>query len=116
MKGSLGKISRGASRSRSSLPASHPSLSKGKQLSYRILFTRRAERDLNALPASDQVRIGRRIDALASNPRPRGAKKLSGSEDFYRVRSGVYRVVYRIEDRVITVTVIRIGHRRDIYR
>jgi mRNA interferase RelE/StbE len=83
---------------------------------YRIVFTKRAERDLESIPVRDQARLARRIDTLAANPRPAGAKKLTGADDLYRLRSGDYRVVYSIEDDVITVTVIRMGHRRDIYR
>ncbi len=85
-------------------------------MTYRILFTKSAARALHALPAADQGRLARRIDALAANPRPPGARKLAGTEDLYRLRSGVYRVVYTIEDEIITVTVVRIGHRRDVYR
>ena len=85
-------------------------------MAYRIQFTRRAERELEALPGNERVRLARRIDSLASNPRPAGCKQLTGADDLYRIRSGRYRVVYSIEDRLITVTIIRVGHRRDIYR
>ena len=85
-------------------------------MAWRILFTRRAEREFVAVPERDRARLGRRIDALATDPRPSGVKKLGGAEDLYRLRSGDYRVIYLIEDRIITVTVVRVGHRRDIYR
>jgi mRNA interferase RelE/StbE len=85
-------------------------------VSYRILFTPRAERDLSALPERDRARLARRIDGLATDPRPSSAKKLSGAEDLYRLRSGDYRVIYLIENRIVTVTIVRVGHRRDIYR
>lgn len=85
-------------------------------MSYRILFTPSAARALEALPQADRTRLGRRIDALSTNPRPVGVKKLVGHDNLYRLRSGPYRVIYTIEDRVVTVTVVRIGHRRDIYR
>ncbi|MEK6609992.1 MAG: type II toxin-antitoxin system RelE/ParE family toxin [Gemmatimonadota bacterium] len=85
-------------------------------MSYRIAFTRRAEREFGSLPERERVRLGRRIDALATTPRPSGMKTLGGAEDLYRLRSGDYRVIYQIEDRVITIAVVRVGHRRDIYR
>ncbi len=62
------------------------------------------------------AKIIRKAETLAENPRPSGARKLKGEEDLYRIRPGGYRVVYRIKDRVITVTIIRVRHRRDIYR
>jgi mRNA interferase RelE/StbE len=79
-------------------------------------FTRRAGREFDALPERERVRLGRRIDALATTPRPDGAKKLAGAEHLYRRRTGDYRVIYQIEDRVITITVVRVGHRRAVYR
>ena len=85
-------------------------------MSCRIVFTRRAERDVDDIPDGARGRLAKRIDGLASEPRPPGSRKLAGSEDLYRLRSGDYRIIYSIEDRLITVTIIRIGHRRDIYR
>lgn len=83
---------------------------------YRIVFTARAERDLEALPKVEQERVAKRIESLSREPRPAGAKKLTGQEAFYRLRVADYRVIYTIHDRVVTVAIIRIGHRRDIYR
>lgn len=83
---------------------------------YQIFFTPRAERDLEAIPDRDRARIAKRIEALAGDPRPDGVRKLAGPDDIYRLRIGAFRVLYHIRDRVITVTIIRIGHRRDIYR
>ena len=85
-------------------------------MSYRVEFTPRAAKELAAVPPPFQKRIALRIDALAAEPRPRSAKKLAGSDDLYRIRVGDYRVIYQVADRVVLVTVIRIGHRRDIYR
>ena len=85
-------------------------------MAYQILFTPRAFRDLEALPDRDRERIARRIDGLAREPRPSGVRKLAGSDDVYRLRVGDYRVLYTIEDRVVTVSIVRVGHRRDIYR
>ena len=84
-------------------------------MSYQVLFTPRAEREFESLPEAARRRIAPRIDALAEEPRPRGIKKLQGREGTYRLRAGDYRVLYTIEDRVVTVVVVRVGHRRDIY-
>ncbi|HEX6573503.1 MAG TPA: type II toxin-antitoxin system RelE/ParE family toxin, partial [Gemmatimonadaceae bacterium] len=56
------------------------------------------------------------IDLLAVDPRPHGAVKLSGDEDLYRIRTGDYRIIYSVVDRVLTILVIAIGHRREVYR
>jgi mRNA interferase RelE/StbE len=85
-------------------------------VAYRIELTSRAARQFAELEAPLQKRIGARIDALAKDPRPPSSRKLVGSDDLYRIRVGDYRVIYRIEDRVVLITVIRIGHRRDVYR
>ena len=75
-----------------------------------------ALRDLRKLEPAIRGRVGVAIDQLAQNPRPVGVEKLQGQENRYRVRVGEYRVLYEIEDRVLLVLVIRIGHRRDVYR
>ncbi|MEJ7811056.1 MAG: type II toxin-antitoxin system RelE/ParE family toxin [Gemmatimonadaceae bacterium] len=86
-------------------------------MSYRILFTRAAERAFERIASADQPRIAKKIDALASDPRPRGALRLAGEpEELYRIRVGDYRVIYGIEDEVLTVLIVRVAHRRDVYR
>ena len=62
-----------------------------------------------------QIRLGRRIDSLAENPRPQGIKKLSSEEDMYRLRVGDYRIIYQIREKSLLVLIVRIGHRSDIY-
>jgi mRNA interferase RelE/StbE len=64
----------------------------------------------------DLRRIGARIDTLALAPRPAGAKQLAGPERFYRIRVGDYRVVYQVLDKILKVLVVRVGHRREVYR
>lgn len=64
----------------------------------------------------ERNRAGRRIDALALDPRPRGCKKLQGDGDLYRVRAGDFRIVYAVRDDVLIVLVVKIGNRRDVYR
>jgi mRNA interferase RelE/StbE len=83
---------------------------------YAIALKPSAVKDLAALDARILRQIARRIDSLARDPRPGGAKKLEGADDLYRIRSGDYRVIYRIEDARILVLVLRVGHRRDVYR
>jgi mRNA interferase RelE/StbE len=63
-----------------------------------------------------QKRLCQRIDALADNPRPAGVVKLSGSDDIYRVRIGDYRIIYEIQDIGLIVLVLKIGHRRAVYK
>ena len=83
--------------------------------SYRIEIKRSAGKELERLPAGDKRRVITRIRSLAQDPRPPGAKKLSGEEK-YRIRQGNYRILYEIYDEIITVVVVRIAHRREAYR
>ncbi len=62
------------------------------------------------------MRVSRKIDALAQDPRPAGVKKLEGEADIYRVRDGNFRIIYRIEDRKPLILVLLVGDRRDVYR
>ena len=82
---------------------------------YKIYFKRSAVKDLEAVSKKDLQRIINRIDLLKADPRPPGCEKLSGQEQ-YRVRQGNYRIVYSIQDDMITVWVVKIGHRREVYR
>lgn len=83
--------------------------------SYRLLIKPSAARELEDLPRKDRARIVRRISQLATDPRPPGCEKLSG-HDQYRVRQGDFRVVYSTDDAEPSVLVVKIGHRRDVYR
>ena len=83
--------------------------------SYKLTFKKSVARDLHALPERDVRRILERIDALADDPRGPGCSKLSG-QNYYRVRVGVYRVVYEIDDGVLVIQVIRVAHRARAYR
>ena len=83
---------------------------------YRVDLTRTAAKQLDELPGRDRRRVVAKIDALAQDPRPHGVEKLAGEEAAYRVRVGDYRIVYEIHDDVLRVIVIRIGHRREVYR
>ncbi len=83
-------------------------------MSYQVLILRRAQKELADLPKADYVRVRDAVAALADDPRPAGCKKLVGREG-WRVRSGDYRVIYDIDDAEEEITVLHIGHRRDIY-
>ena len=82
---------------------------------YKVYFKESVEKDFIAIPKKDLVKILRRIKALSENPRPSGCEKLTGRER-YRVRQGRYRIVYSIEDEVLTVWIVKVGHRKDVYR
>lgn len=82
---------------------------------YEIVFKQSVAKDLRQIPGKDVQRILKRIDSLANDPRPADMEKLSG-DDKYRIRQGNYRILYTIEDSVVTVTIVKVGHRRDVYR
>jgi mRNA interferase RelE/StbE len=79
-------------------------------------FTPAAHRDFRALPQDVQRRLRPKIDALAKNPRPHGAETLAGEKDLHRLRVGDYRIVYQVRDEVLLVVLVRIRHRREMYR
>ncbi|MBI5789756.1 MAG: type II toxin-antitoxin system RelE/ParE family toxin [Candidatus Schekmanbacteria bacterium] len=85
-------------------------------MAYRIEFAPHAERDFRGLSKNIQIRLKPHIDKLAITPRPQGIEKLSGEDDLYRIRVGDYRLVYQIQDDVLLVLMVKIGHRREIYR
>lgn len=82
---------------------------------YRLIFRKSVSKDLRPIPKRDVARILKRIEALAEDPRPEGCEKLSGQERF-RVRQGVYRIIYEIKDKDLIVTVVKVGHRRSVYK
>ena len=82
---------------------------------YKIFFKKSVEKDFAAIPKKDLKKIIQRIGGLAEESRPRGCEKLTGQER-YRLRQGCYRIVYSIEENVLTVWVVKVGHRKDIYR
>ncbi len=83
--------------------------------SFELRFKQSVARDLRQIPNKDVARILRRIDALKSEPIPAGSEKLSG-QNKYRIRQGVYRILYEIHNQELLITVVKIGHRRDVYR
>ena len=83
--------------------------------SYRVFIKASAAKELEGVPLRDRRRLVARIGRLGPDPRPRGCEKLTGSER-YRVRQGAWRVLYTIDDDVVTVVVVKIGHRREVQR
>jgi len=82
---------------------------------YKLVFKRSVAKDLRLLPKAEVAAILQRIASLVDNPRPPGGEKLSDRER-YRVRQGTYRIRYEIHGRKLVVTVIKAGHRREVYR
>ena len=82
---------------------------------YELRFRKSVGKDLDPIPKRDVQRIMEAIQALADEPRPPQSVKLSGAEK-YRLRCGVYRVLYEIHDDVLLVCVVKVGHRKDVYR
>ena len=82
---------------------------------YKIFFRKSVEKDFSAIPKQDLRKVLRRIEMLSKDPRPSGCEKLTGQER-YRVRQGRYRIVYSIQDKDLTVWIVKVGHRKDIYR
>jgi mRNA interferase RelE/StbE len=84
-------------------------------MTYRVTILRRAQKELGALPQEAYERVRDAIRALNDEPRPAGCLKLSG-RDGWRLRTGNYRVIYEVDDGDRMVTILHIGHRRDVYR
>jgi mRNA interferase RelE/StbE len=84
--------------------------------SFRVEVSATAERQLRRLSRADQVRLIRAMQALSSDPRPPGCRKLSGYDDVFRVRVGRYRILYSIEDRRLVIIVLKVGDRKEVYR
>ncbi len=85
-------------------------------MSYAVQFTPRAHRDFAALDRNVQRRLTPHINRLAENPFPPGYKRLHADEPFFRLRVGDYRMIYQVEGKRLTVIIVKVGHRRDVYR
>ncbi len=86
--------------------------------SFNIRIVRLAEKEIRLLPTADRVRIVKKILSLATNPRPTGNEKLQSgaTTPSYRLRQGNYRVVYTVDESVHEIVILRVGHRREVYR
>ena len=83
---------------------------------YTVILSSRAEKELKSIDTVTAESIKSDILSLEDNPRPLGVKKLKGYKDLWRIKSNVYRIIYRIKDDIVTVIVVRIAHRKEVYR
>ena len=84
--------------------------------SYKIVISKSAEKEISKLSVKEILKIRETILNLADNPRPFGVKKLEGFDDFYRIKKGNYRIIYTIEDDILTIEVLKVGNRKDVYK
>lgn len=82
---------------------------------YKLVFKKSVAKDLRPIPNKEVARLLERMQALQENPRPVGSEKLSGQER-YRIRQGVYRVIYEVADELLVVMVVKVGHRKHVYK
>jgi mRNA interferase RelE/StbE len=82
---------------------------------YNILIKPSAVKEIENIPRKDRLRIIQKIQGLTTNPRPQGCEKITG-ENKYRIRHGVYRIVYSVSDRELHIIVVNVGHRREVYK
>ena len=82
---------------------------------YKIYFKKSVWKDFQSIPKKDLKKIMKVIESLSKDPRPSGCRKLSGQER-YRLRQGQYRIIYSIQDDEISVWIVKVGHRKDVYR
>ena len=82
---------------------------------YKVFFKKSVEKDFKTIPKKELLRVLSKIESLQDNPRPVGSQKLTGKER-YRLRQGRYRIVYSIQDYELTVWVVKVGHRKEIYK
>lgn len=83
---------------------------------HRVEISRTAERQLRKLGVTDRRRVVRAMLALGDDPHPSGSRKLTGYADVFRIRVGVFRLLYSVEGRKLIVIILKIGHRKDVYR
>lgn len=85
-------------------------------MKYRIAVKKSAAKELKKIPMPDQKRIGMAIDNLAENLPEPDTTKMKGNNPFHKIRAGNYRIIYEIQDDILLILIIKIGHRKDIYR
>jgi mRNA interferase RelE/StbE len=83
---------------------------------YKIEVSETAAKVIRKLPRDEIKRIEQKINKLTENPRPTGVEKLSGKEHIYRIRSGDYRIIYHVQDKILHILVLKVGHRKEVYR
>ncbi len=85
-------------------------------MTYEVEITPAAKRQIKKLTKSIQQLIVERLEELVENPRPPGVFKMEGEENLYRVRVGDYRIIYQVQDRMLLIVVVKVGHRGNVYR
>lgn len=85
-------------------------------MKYKVEVSDAAAKAIRKLPQEEIKRIEQKINKLAEDPLPSGVEKLSGKEHIYRIRSGDYRIIYHVQDKILHILVLKVGHRREIYR
>ena len=85
-------------------------------MAFTLRYKSSVRKELRKLSQTDRVAIVHKIELFKTDPRPEGSAKLKGSHDLFRIRHGDYRVIYQIQKDVLVIIIIRIGHRRDIYK
>ena len=85
-------------------------------MTYKIEFSKAAEKQIIDIPRVELKKLARRIDKLALDPFPSGHEKMKGHDDLYRIRQGDYRVLYTIFEKKLLILIVKIGHRREVYR
>jgi mRNA interferase RelE/StbE len=85
-------------------------------VSYKIIWKKSAVKELKSIPKKNISQILSEVEILENNPYPHGVKKISGSDHTYRIRIGDYRVIYSILNKILTIEIIRVGHRKEVYK
>ena len=85
-------------------------------MTYEIEVSRIAMKSMTKIPKKDLIRIRNRIDSLSEDPRPVDIKKIRGDENLYRIRAGTYRILYRIFDKRVSILILDVDHRKDVYK
>jgi mRNA interferase RelE/StbE len=85
-------------------------------VSFRIELTKSAAKELRSFPKPAQKRIAKTIDSLSENPPDPTKTKMKGNNPFHRVRVGDYRIIYEIQDDILLILIVKMGHRKDVYK
>jgi len=85
-------------------------------MAYTVIIKKSAQKQIGTIPSSYLASIKNSILSLGDNPRPTGCKKLTNTKNIYRIRVGIYRIVYEIHDKILTVYIFDVDHRKQVYR
>jgi mRNA interferase RelE/StbE len=85
-------------------------------VTFHIEFTKSAAKAFKAIPKTDQKRIAKKIESLAKGPPEPAKTKMKGDNPFHRMRVGDYRIIYEIQNKILMILILKIGHRKEVYR